>query len=160
MKVKNATIYVPGEILEIKNLLAREADEAKIFGSGVEHLARRGKAPAGKERDEAIMNSAGGRPGELLKDDRTAKRRKALAAQCDLDWSDGLDYLRQNRVGATQMRHRFARVRDLAIRHRANYNASADDAALSLVIPSYCENSTLAVVIIAKICSFNTGRCA
>ena len=99
MEVERAVVDMRGEILEVEALLARKPDPAKVFGRRVEHLARSGKAPAGEESDEAIMNCASGGAGELLKDDRAAQRRKTLAPQRDLDRPYGLDYARQDRIG-------------------------------------------------------------
>jgi hypothetical protein len=125
MELERAAVDVRGEVLEVAALLAREPDPAQVLERRVEHLAWAGKAPAGKERDEAIVDGTGGGPGELLKNDRAAQRRKALAAQCDLDRPDRVDYPRQHRIGAAQMRHRFAHVRYTLVRHRARIIADS-----------------------------------
>jgi hypothetical protein len=133
MEVEGAVGDMRGEVLELEAFLAREPHAAQVFGCCVEHLTRSGESLAGEKRDEAIVDGARGGACELLKDDRAAKRGKALAPQRDLDRPNRVDYLRQYRIDTSQMRHRLARVGNRFVRHRARIIADSTAGASSRI---------------------------
>src|SRR5581483_7517469 len=124
LKVERAILDVRRQVSEIEALLARKPDPAQIFHRGLEQLSRSGKAPPREKPDEAIVNCASGSAGQLLKDDRAAERREALAPERQLDRADRIDDAREYRIGEQQMRLGLAGIGYVVIRHRARIIAN------------------------------------
>ena len=93
-----------GEILQVGQLLSRQARGPQLLVGRREELRRR-RSPPTVQREHAAMNCRGGLARELLVDDRARERVevRAFASRLEAAWADKLDDSGENGIDALEV---------------------------------------------------------